>query len=65
MGEARRKLAKREEMLLSCAGVQTVGGRVEVRWAIESAASRGSSWPTLSNFSRSPGCGRAGRRAVR
>jgi len=38
MGEANLKLAKREEMLLSCAGVQTVGGRVQVRWESESAA---------------------------
>jgi hypothetical protein len=35
MGEAKRKLAKREEMLLSCTGLQTVGGRVEVRWKTE------------------------------
>ena len=38
MGESKLKLAKREEMLLSCAGVQTVGGRVQVRWESESAA---------------------------
>ena len=38
MGESKLKLAKREEMLLSCAGVQTVAGRVQVRWETESAA---------------------------
>jgi hypothetical protein len=38
MGEAKRKAMKREERLHSCAGVQTVGGRVQVRWESESAA---------------------------
>ncbi len=38
MGEAKRKLEKRKEMLLSCAGVQTMAGRVQVRWETESAA---------------------------
>jgi hypothetical protein len=38
MGESKLKLAKREEKLLSCAGVQTVAGRVQVRWESESAA---------------------------
>jgi len=38
MGESKWKLAKREEMLLSCAGVQTMAGRVQVRWDSESAA---------------------------
>ena len=38
MGESKKKLAKREEMLLSCAGVQTMSGRVQVRWDTESAA---------------------------
>jgi DDE family transposase len=38
MGEAKGKLAKREEMLMSCAGVQTAAGRVQVRWESESAA---------------------------
>lgn len=37
MGESKLKRAKRQEMLLSCAGVQTVGGRVQVRWESESA----------------------------
>lgn len=38
MGESKLKLAKREEMLLSCAGVETIAGRVQVRWESESAA---------------------------
>jgi hypothetical protein len=38
MGESKLKLAKREEMLLSCAGVQTMAGRVQVRWESDSAA---------------------------
>ena len=38
MGESKRKREKREAMLLSCAGVQTVAGRVQVRWESESAA---------------------------
>jgi hypothetical protein len=38
MGESKLKLAKRKEMLLSCAGVQTMAGRVQVRWDSESAA---------------------------
>ena len=38
MGESKLKLAKRKEMLLSCAGVQTMAGRVQVRWDTESAA---------------------------
>ena len=38
MGESKLKLAKRKEALLSCAGVQTVGGRVQVRWESQSAA---------------------------
>jgi len=38
MGESKLKLGKREEMLPSCAGVQTAGGRVQVRWESESAA---------------------------
>lgn len=29
MGEWKLKLAKREDMLMSCAGVQTVGSRVQ------------------------------------
>ncbi|MEO6562955.1 MAG: transposase [Nitrosospira sp.] len=38
MGESILKMAKREEMLMSCSGVQTVAGRVQVRWESESAA---------------------------
>jgi len=38
MGESQSKLAKREEMLMSYAGVQTMAGRVQVRWETESAA---------------------------
>lgn len=38
MGESKLKLAQREEMLMSCAGVQTMVGRVQVRWETESAA---------------------------
>ncbi len=38
MGESKLKLAKREEELLSCAGVQTMAGRVQVRWDRESTA---------------------------
>jgi hypothetical protein len=38
MGESKLKRAKSEEMLLSCSGVQTAGGRVQVRWESESAA---------------------------
>ena len=38
MGEAKLKLAQRAEELLSCAGVQTMAGRVQVRWESESAA---------------------------
>ncbi len=38
MGESKLKRSKREEMLLSCAGVQTMAGRVQMRWATESAA---------------------------
>ena len=37
MGESKLKLAGREEMLLLCAGVETVAGRVQVRWENESA----------------------------
>ena len=38
MGEARRRLAKRDNTLLACAGVQTVAGKVQVRWETASAA---------------------------
>jgi hypothetical protein len=38
MGESKKKLARRKEMLLSCTGVQTMAGRVQVRWDVESTA---------------------------
>lgn len=38
MGESKLKLAKRDEMLLSCAGVQTMTGLVRMRWEPGSAA---------------------------
>lgn len=38
MGESKLKRTKSEEMLLSCAGVQTADGRVQVRWESDSAA---------------------------
>lgn len=38
MGESKLKLVKGAERLMSCAGVQTVAGRVQVRWETESAA---------------------------
>ncbi len=38
MGESKLKVLKRDETLLSCAGVQTMAGRVQVRWESESAA---------------------------
>jgi hypothetical protein len=38
MGESKLKRAKREEMLLSCAGVETMAGRIQMRWENESAA---------------------------
>ena len=38
MGESKRKLVKSQEMLTSCTGVQTAGGRVQVRWESASAA---------------------------
>lgn len=38
MGESKLKRFRSEEMLLSCAGVQTAGGRVKARWEAGSAA---------------------------
>lgn len=38
MGESKLKRVRTEEMLMSCAGVQTAAGRVQVRWETESAA---------------------------
>ena len=37
MGESKLKRSRAEEMLLSCAGVQTAGGRVQVRWDADGA----------------------------
>ncbi len=38
MGESRLEPVGAQERIASCAGVQTVGGRVQVRWESESAA---------------------------
>ena len=38
MGESKLKRVESEAMLLSCAGVQTAAGRVQVRWETQSAA---------------------------
>ena len=38
MGESKLRLAKSQELLKLCAGVQTAAGRVQVRWESESAA---------------------------
>ncbi len=38
MGESKRKRVESQAMLKSCSGVQTAGGRVQVRWASKSAA---------------------------
>jgi hypothetical protein len=38
MGESKQKRLRNEQMLLSCGGVQTAGGRVQVRWEQGSAA---------------------------
>ena len=38
MGESKLKQAKQEETLMNCTGVQTVAGRVQVRWENKSAA---------------------------
>jgi hypothetical protein len=38
MGESKQKRLQDKQMLLSCAGVQTAGGRVQVRWEQGSAA---------------------------
>jgi Transposase DDE domain group 1 len=38
MGESKLKQVKRDETLLKCTGVQTVAGRVQVRWEDKSAA---------------------------
>ena len=38
MGESKLKKTKQEETLMTCAGVQTVTGRVQVRWESKSAS---------------------------
>lgn len=38
MGESKLKQVKQEEALMNCAGVQTVSGRVQIRWESKSAA---------------------------
>jgi hypothetical protein len=38
MGESKLKQTKQDETLMTCAGVQTVAGRVQVRWESKSAA---------------------------
>ena len=38
MGESKLKRVKREETLMTCAGVQTLAGRIQVRWENASAA---------------------------
>ncbi len=50
MGESKLKRFRSEEMLLSCAGVQTAGGRVKARWEAGSAATPMGSWRTSSSF---------------
>ena len=37
MGEARKAVAKQQKALISCAGLQTAQGRVQVRWETDSA----------------------------
>lgn len=38
MGESKSKRLKADKMLMACSGVQTAGGRVQVRWDADSAA---------------------------
>ena len=38
MGESKLKQTKQEESLMTCAGVQTVAGRIQIRWESKSAA---------------------------
>ncbi len=38
MGESKLKRVNSQEMVGACAGVQTAGGRVQVRWEFESVA---------------------------
>ena len=38
MGESKLKQTKQDETLMTCAGVQTVAGRIQIRWESKSAA---------------------------
>ena len=38
MGESKLKQSRRKETLMTCTGVQTVAGRVQIRWESKSAA---------------------------
>ena len=38
MGEAKRAMEKQKRSLVLCAGVQTIGGQVQVRWETDSAS---------------------------
>ena len=40
MDESRLKQARHEETLMTCAGLQTVAGRVQIRWESKSAATQ-------------------------
>lgn len=55
MSEAKRKLEKRKEKLLSCAGVQTMAGKVQVRWETESCSDADGSAGLLHPVSASDG----------
>jgi hypothetical protein len=50
VGESKLKRLQSKEMLLSCAGVQKVGGRVRVRWEADSAATPLEQLRTSSSF---------------
>lgn len=38
MGESKRKQTQQDETLMTCAGMQTVAGRLQIRWDCKSAA---------------------------
>jgi len=48
MGESKRKRLRQEEALQRSAGLQTVGGKIYVRWESESVNQR-------ANLTRQPG----------
>ncbi len=50
MGESKLKRLRREEMLMTCAGVQTVCGRVQIRWEADSAATPMGNWRISLSF---------------